>query len=108
MLTPLSVVVVGGIVALSLFFLLPSSLSSLSFGNIVITVVVVAAVVAVALVAPAIVAPANFIVALAVIPTTFLAIDVTLVVDCCVPLLPDEDRRLPPPSGKTPSWPSLP
>ena len=90
---------------------MPSSLSLLPFGIIVApiaTVVAVITVIAVVLVAPATVALAAFVVALAVVTTTFLAIDVGLMFDCCVPLLPEEDHRLPPPSGKVPSWPSSP
>jgi hypothetical protein len=70
-----------------LFLLLSSLLSSSPFGVIFATVAVVVTVV---LVAPAAVALAAFIVALAVVATTFLAIDVSLVVDCCV-LLPHEE-----------------
>jgi hypothetical protein len=69
-------------------------------------VAAVAAVVAVALVAPATVALAAFVIALAVVTTTFLAVDAGLMFDCCVPLPPEEDHRLPPPSGKVPTWPS--
>ena len=73
-------VVVGGVVvALSLFLLLPSLLPWLPFGVIVATV---AAVVAVVLVDPATVTLATFVVALAVVATTFLAVDAALVVDC--------------------------
>jgi hypothetical protein len=43
--------------------------------------------------------------ALAVVTTTFLAADVGLIFDCCVPSLPEEDHCLPPTSGKVPSWP---
>jgi hypothetical protein len=109
-LTP-SVVAVSVIVALSLFLLLPSLLSSSPFGVIIAVVVAVAAVtalVAVILVAPATVALAAFDFALTVVATTFLAVDVALVFDCCVLLPPEEDHRLHPPSGKVPSWPSLP
>jgi len=42
---------------------------------------------------------ATFVIALAVVATTFLTIEVALVVDCCVPLPPEEDHRLPSPSG---------
>ena len=35
-------------------------------------------------------------------------VDVDLIFDCCVPSPPEEDHRLPPSSGKVPSWPSLP
>jgi hypothetical protein len=59
-------------------------------------------------VAPAPVALAAFAVALSVVHTKFLAIDVGLIIDCCVPLSQEEDHRLPPPSGKVPAWPSLP
>jgi hypothetical protein len=65
-----------------MFLLLPSSLSSSPLG------VIVATNTAVVLVAPAVVALAAFVVALAVVTTTFLAVEVALVVDCCVPLLP--------------------
>jgi hypothetical protein len=68
----------GFVVALLLFLLLPSSLSSSPLG------VIVATNTAVVLVAPAVVALAAFVVALAVIATTFLAVEVALVVDCCV------------------------
>jgi len=60
----------------------------------------------VVLVDPAPVALAAFFVALAVATTTFLAIDVGLIFDCCVPLPPEEDHCLPPPSGKVLSRPS--
>ena len=66
------------------------------------------ALVVVILVAFASVALAAFVVALIVIATTSLAIEVALVVDCCVPLPPEEDHRLPSPLGKVPPWPSLP
>jgi hypothetical protein len=82
-----------------LFLLLPSSLSSSPFGVIVAAVV---------LVAPAAVALVAFIVTLAVVATTFLAIDVSLVVDCCVLSPHEEDHRLPSPLGKVPSLPSSP
>ena len=94
-----------------LFLLLPSLLSSSPFGVIgVIGVIVttVAAVVAVVLVAPATVALAAFIVTLTVVATTFLAVDVSLVVDCCVLLPHEEDHRLPPPLRKVLSCPSSP
>jgi hypothetical protein len=71
-----------------LFLLLPSSLSSSPFGVIVAAVV---------LVAPAAVALA-----------AFVAIDVSLVVDCCVLSPHEEDHRLPSPLGKVPSLPSSP
>jgi len=74
------------------------------------TVVAVATIVAIAtvvVVAPDAAALAAFVVALAVDATTVFAIAVALVVDCCVPSPPEEDHRLPPPSGKVPSWPSL-
>ena len=51
---------------------------------------------------------AAFAIALAVVATTFLAIDVGLIFDCCVPLPPEEDHCLPPPSGKALAWPSSP
>jgi len=57
------------------------------------------ALVVVVLVSPAPVALAAF-VALAVVATTFLVVDVSLIFDCCVPSPPEEDHRLPPPSGK--------
>ena len=78
---PSYVVIVGFIIALSLFLLLLSSFSSSPFGVIVATV---AAVVTVILIAPAAIALPAFVVAFAVIATTFLAVDVALVVDCCV------------------------
>jgi len=56
-------------------------------------------------VAPVSVTLIAFFVALAVIDTTFLAIDVGLIFDCYVPSPPEEDHRLPPPLGKVPSWP---
>ena len=93
-LTP-SVVAVSVVVALSVFLLLPSLLSSSPFGVIVAVVVAVAAVtalVAIILVAPATVPLAAFDFALTVIANTFLAIDVTLVFDCCVLLPPEEDH----------------
>ncbi len=71
--------IVGFVVALSLFLLLPSSLPSSPFG------VIVATNTAVVLVAPVAVALAPFAVALAVVSTTFLAVEVALVVDCCEP-----------------------
>ena len=58
------------------------------------------------LIDPAPIALAAFFVALAVATTTFLAIDVGLIFNCCVPLPQEEDHCLPPPSGKVPSWPS--
>ena len=66
------------------------------------------ALVIVVLVDPAPVTLAAFVVALAVIATTFLTVDAGIIFDCCVPLPPEEDHRLPPPSGKVPSWPSSP
>ncbi len=69
----------GFVVALLLFLLLPSSLSSSPLGVIVATNTAV-----VLVLAPAVVALAAFVVALAVIATTFLAVEVALVVDCCV------------------------
>ena len=81
------------------------------FGVIVAAIAAVAAivtVVAVVLVAPATVALAAFILTLAVVTTTFFTVDVGLMFDCCVPLPPEEDHHLPPPSGKVPSWPSSP
>jgi hypothetical protein len=77
-------------------------LSSSPFG------VIVATITAVVLVAPATVALAAFVVTLAVVATTFFAVEVALVVDCCVPSPPEEDNRLPSPSGKVPPWPSSP
>ena len=67
---------------------------------------VMALVVAV-LVAPATVAVAlaAFVAVLTVVTTTFLAIDVGLIFDCCVPSPLEEDHRLLPPSGKVSSWP---
>ena len=59
------VVVVGVVIALSLFLLLPSLLSWLPFGVIVATV---AAVVAAVLVNPATIALATFVVALSMLP----------------------------------------
>jgi hypothetical protein len=72
------------------------------FGVIVATVPTIVAVV---LIAPATVTLAAFVVALAVVATTFLAVDVALVVGCCVPLPQEEDHHLSPPLGKVPSWP---
>ena len=85
-------------------------LSLLPFGIIVAAVAAIAVVtvVAVVLVAPATAALAAFVVALTVVPTMFLAVDVGLMFDCCVPLLPEEDNHLPPPSGKVLSWPLSP
>ena len=54
------------------------------------------ALVIVILVALAPIALTAFFIALAVIPTTFLAVDVGLIFDCCVPSPPEEDHRLPP------------
>ena len=51
---------------------------------------------------------AAFAIALAVVATTFLAIDAGLIFDCCVPLPPEEDHCLPPTLGKVRSWPSSP
>jgi hypothetical protein len=73
---------------------------------IVLTATVIAVATAV-VVAPDAVALAAFVVALTVVATTVFAVAVALVVDCCVPLPPEEDHRLPPPLGKVPSWPSL-
>ena len=64
------------------------------------------ALVVVVLVAPAPLALAAFIVTLTVVITTFFAIDVGLMFDCCVPLPPEEDHHFPPPSGVL-SWPLL-
>jgi hypothetical protein len=50
----------------------------------------------------------TFVVTLAVVATMFLAVEVALVIDCCVPSPPEEDQHLPSPSGKVPPWPSLP
>jgi hypothetical protein len=83
-------------------------MSLLPFGVIVATLVAVATIAAVVLVAAANIALSTFVVALAVVTTTFLAVDVALVFDCCVPLPQEEDHHLPPPSGKAPSWPLLP
>ena len=74
---------------------MPSLLSLSPFGVIVAavpavaavavaTVAVVVIVIAVVLVAPATVALAAFVVALAVVTTTFFAVDVGLIFDCCV------------------------
>ena len=90
---------------------MPFSLSLSPIGVIVVAITTIAAVVtvvAVVLVAPATVAHAAFVMALAVVTTTFLAVYVGLIFDCCVPFLPEEDHRLSPPSRKVPSWPSLP
>ena len=90
---------------------MPSSLSLLPFGVIVATIATIATavtVVAVVLVASATVAFAAFVIALAVLNTTFLTVDVSLTFDCCVPLPPKDDHRLPPTLGKVQSWPSLP
>ena len=103
--SPPSVVVVGAVVALSLFLLFLSSLSSSPIGVIVAAV---ATIVAIVLVAPAAVALAAPVVTLTVVATTFLAVDVALVVDCCVPSPQEEDHHLPPPLGKVPSWPLSP
>jgi hypothetical protein len=60
-------------------------------------VAVVIAVVAVVLVAPTtITALAAFVIALAVVTTTVLTVDVGLIFDCCVPSPPEEDHRPPP------------
>ena len=88
---------------------MPSSLSLSPFGVFVVAfaaVIAVVTVITVVLVAPATVALAAFVIALAVVTTTFLSVDVGLIFDCCVPSLPEEDHHLPPPSGKVPSWPS--
>jgi len=46
---------------------------------------------------PAPVALAAFVVALAIVTTAFLAVDVvSLIFDCCVLVLPEEDHHLPP------------
>jgi hypothetical protein len=77
----------------------------LIFAAVVVAVAAVAALVALValvLVAPTTVALAGFIVTLTVIATAFLAVDI----GCYLPLPPEEDHRLPPPSGKVPSWPS--
>jgi hypothetical protein len=52
------------------------------------------ALVVIVLVAPVSVALAAFVVALTVVDTRFLAIDVGLIFDCCVPSPPEEDHRL--------------
>jgi hypothetical protein len=85
-----------------------SSLSLPLFGVIVVAVAAIVAVVAVVLVAPATTTLAAFFVALAVVTTMFLTIDVGSMCDCCLLSPPEEDHRLPPPSEKVPSWPSLP
>jgi hypothetical protein len=102
---------------------MPSLLSLSPFGVIVGAIAAVAAVAAIAavaavaavvtvaavvLVAPATVALAAFVVTLAVVATTFLTVDAGLIFDCCVPLPPEEDHRLPPTLGKVPTWPSSP
>jgi len=88
---------------------MPSSLSLLPFGVILAAVAaVVVTVVAVVLEAPATITLANFAVALAVVTTTVLTIDVGLIFDCCVPSPQEEDHRLPSPSGKVPSRPLSP
>ena len=87
---------------------MPFSLSLSPFGVIVVAITAVAAVVtivAVILEAPATVTLAAFVVALAVITTTFLDADVGLIIDCCVPSPPEEDHCLPPTSRKVLSWP---
>jgi hypothetical protein len=59
--------------------------SSLSLSPYSVLVAAVAAVAAVVLVAPATVtALATFVIALTVVTTTFLAVDVGLIFDCCV------------------------
>jgi hypothetical protein len=86
-------------------------LSLSPFGIIVAAIAAIATVVTavtIVLVAPAIVALAAFATALAVFTIMFLAVDVGLIFDCCVPFLPEENHRLSPPSRKVPSWPSLP
>ena len=103
--TGLGIVAIGVVIALLLFLLLLSSLSLQSFGVIIAAVAAVAAII---LVAPATIALSAFDVALAVIATTFLAIEAALVFDCCVPLPLEEDHCLPPPSGKVRAWPSSP
>jgi hypothetical protein len=75
------------------------------FGVILATI---AAFVAIVLVAPAAVALASFVVALAVVATMFLTIDVALVVDCCVLSPHEEDHHLNPPLRKVLPWPSSP
>ena len=87
---------------------MPFSLSLLPLGVIVAAITAVAVVVVV-LVDPAPVALAAFVIALAVDTTMFLTVGAGLLIfDCCVPSLPEEDHRLPPPLGKVPSWPSSP
>ena len=63
---------------------MPSSLSLSQFGFTVAAVAAIVTIVAVVLVAPATVALVAFIVALAVVTTTFIAVDVSLIFDCCV------------------------
>ena len=75
----------------------PSSLGEVSLMAMALVIVV--------LVAPASVPLAAFIVALTVLATNFLAVDVDLIFDCCVPLPPEEDHCLPHPPGKFSSWP---
>ena len=53
------------------------------------------ALIVVVIVAPAPVTLAAFVVAIAVIDTKFLVVDVGLIFDCCVPLLPQEGCPLP-------------
>ena len=85
--------------AVAVFIALPS------FGVIVAAVTAVSAIV---LVASATIALSAFDITVAVVATTFLAIEAALVFDCCVPLPLEEDHCLPPPSGKVRAWPSSP
>jgi hypothetical protein len=62
---------------------------------------VVVTIVTIVLVAPATVALAAFVIALAVVTTTVLTVDVGLIFDCCVPSLPEEDHHLPPSMPQT-------
>ena len=62
---------------------MPSLLSLSPFGVIVVAIAVVVIIVDVILIAPATVALATFVIPLAVVTTTFLAVDVGLIFDCC-------------------------
>ena len=73
--------------AVAVFIALPS------FGVIVAAVTAVSAIV---LVASATIALSAFDITVAVVATTFLAIEAALVFDCCVPLPLEEDHCLPP------------
>jgi len=87
---------------------MPSSLSLSPFGVVIAAIAAVAAI-TIVLISPATVALAAFVVALAVVTNTFLAVDVGLIFDCCVcRRLASSSPQSPPSSSSSPSSPSSP